>query len=950
VTLRAATSGEQTLTQGQQASELYFDYLRESVVFKALVNETISSTDAVYEFGFDSVSEGAYTDVEEGMLAYLGSTEGAKDLGVVRVRKAPASSQFYIGETSDTEIEDDAHLTVIDNFQIFQRHPYIDEDAITYMDRDIAYSDQHLNFAPIGLIGSPVSVIFMDDAASVDWSPQDASGSVVFDSSVASYLWTITGGFSVADSTTSQPTFTITAAGQYRYTCVITGTNGAVSTHHRYLFVYDSDNMPISLQSRSVTFSKNGWSFEVTVNNDASDIPANTVCSLFSRDYFAGTEQYIAQSSESPYTVAVGWIDTKSVQFNESYSTAPLKAYTAEYFADKMLSYAVGFDYTDGTPASWTEMKGLTVDRAVWHLLYWRTTIATLVDMNLSGDTKNALALYSPFSTILDQANFMANESILAEMKSDMYANLHLQVDLQLTPEADRSSVVTVFDITESDFSGDVLVREQIQKQVSFVDFSGVAFDGVSEGFPLRAKSPGTTVGRFGDSSNKENLLLDSQSEVTKLAGLEYARRNAKYLPIQLDLKNVKLIDGAPNQYCTLTIPASKTIGGVSITAERAIPRKITRTFRNGFLSTSADFELETLSFQAVTIPFSQAFVENFPPAPNFTGLDFEIAPFGGFSVGNNQPEYIPQNPEIDADIPCRETLSVPSNGPFLTSGSGTQFSNVQPSLYLWLKCYIRSSAHTFNTSFFINGSFEKFNPTTGEYEEDIVDTSWYNVYGIRSGLRVWTATKAALVSTDSREFNLEPPSSTLIDNIEVAIDENTNIFDYTAGSLEFSDPTGSTEPVGPGSSEFWDFGSGVKGITVTSWNVPSSIGADAQHKMKIPYVVLLTPSPPLYYDVDWDVEFINSENPLSWTLDVQPIGISSQRYRYNNQLSGTAEGLEAASVSTGIEFILTVQYRTIAPVTNASMKIVASVKQTSDYRIVYNNSQIFNICSVDES
>ena len=74
------------------------------------------------------------------MTVYIGTSAGARDLGIVRVRKAWTSSIAYIGETSEIAWANDLYVTVVDDFRIWRRDIYPLDDDPNLVDYEIAYS------------------------------------------------------------------------------------------------------------------------------------------------------------------------------------------------------------------------------------------------------------------------------------------------------------------------------------------------------------------------------------------------------------------------------------------------------------------------------------------------------------------------------------------------------------------------------------------------------------------------------------------------------------------------------------------------------------------------------------------------------------------------------------------------------------------------------------------
>jgi len=179
---REATAPELALlrTPGQ-FSRLWLGIYKPNVIYTALLNGAPSSTDMVGTISFDGGS-GTLADVKKEMTLWVGSTAGARDLGICRLRKAPISGTFYISMTSEMDWEYNCHLTVVDMFSFAQRAPRMD-GGVLKLDYENTYSDQHEDFEPVPVLGAHAVVWLVGSDVDVEF---DASDSWVFDSTISS--------------------------------------------------------------------------------------------------------------------------------------------------------------------------------------------------------------------------------------------------------------------------------------------------------------------------------------------------------------------------------------------------------------------------------------------------------------------------------------------------------------------------------------------------------------------------------------------------------------------------------------------------------------------------------------------------------------------------------------------------------------------------------------------
>ena len=154
-----ATAGEQTkLRSNSQWSKGYVSGLEmPDIVLQARINQTFTSLDRVGQITFDTVTAGSYLDVLPEMTVWIGTSAGACDVGIARVRKAGSSTVLFIGETSELALADNQYITVLDEFLPWPIHMHV--DGSVYADYDVGYGDQNEDFEPVPVMGADVVAV-----------------------------------------------------------------------------------------------------------------------------------------------------------------------------------------------------------------------------------------------------------------------------------------------------------------------------------------------------------------------------------------------------------------------------------------------------------------------------------------------------------------------------------------------------------------------------------------------------------------------------------------------------------------------------------------------------------------------------------------------------------------------------------------------------------------------
>jgi len=257
-----------------------------------------------------------------GMTMYVGSSgssTGAYDVGMVRVRDHPlvtgtavaawggvTGSYVPIGETSNIEWGDGMVITVVDEFQLWQKQKrLVDSDGNTvhwydelppadlYMDYDVVYNNHNVDRDPVPVLG-PHAIGWIPAVGGAVNIEFDASNSYVAGDAGAtlSYAWQTIDADAATDGSASSIIITYSTPGVYRVTCTITNdANGRQWAGHRYVFIYDDNNLPkkdFVLEECAGSWEEGGWSFKVTMYDgaDLTTVRDRALCVLFARDYY----------------------------------------------------------------------------------------------------------------------------------------------------------------------------------------------------------------------------------------------------------------------------------------------------------------------------------------------------------------------------------------------------------------------------------------------------------------------------------------------------------------------------------------------------------------------------------------------------------------------------------------------------------------------------------------
>ncbi len=759
---RAITVGElASLRADEQWSRLYLAIHNPATVYSARINQVFTNYDAITELVYDGGS-GTLADVLPGMTLYVGSAAGGYDKGMARIRKAPGASTFYIGETSDIVFADNDYLTVVDDFDLWARHPAADTNGALLMDNDLVYTDQHTNCDPVPVLGPDAALWLADGTAA--FAP-DAGESWVVGSTITGYAWEAPGALSISDEDTATPTITYDAAGTFRVGCTATAANGKSMTGYRSVFVFDADHPPVTvfdLERCEGNFDSGGWSFDVRMRAEAdlSTVRDRAKVVLFARDFYDQAEEEIGPLAGYENVICSGRILGETIEWDADDGSVTFRVAGPQAWLNAIPSFPVGLKDTDGTPTTWQFFNTLTVDKAVWHLLHWQSTATMVMDIYPSGDARRAEALEGPIGSLWQQLEAIAAESIFASPLCDRYGRLFVEVDPQYTPVDERGSIPVVMTLLETDWQDKVDIERISTRPVGMVDLSGMTYDGTSS-TPLLARAPGRVFKRLGSISTRDRVLLTDQAQANAIAGLILGQANNPFPRLSFDLAmNNRMIDIAPAQYCAVDIAAEDTLRGFVCANKRLIPRvvAIEHNADSGALLTSIDFEGENEQLPAVTIERGTPFMPNEPEQPDLP--DFPLFPPPYLPPPGGWPPYIPPPPP-PTEAGCLTDVEWPATGPFSMLQPGTISSaDAQPFAKKVYPegVYVRSAAATNKTKIELIGCFEKFE--NDAWVPDLT-TDWISVEAWDAGGVIATAT-AAEVTDDgcgTRTFTFSPPN-----------------------------------------------------------------------------------------------------------------------------------------------------------------------------------------------
>lgn len=591
---RAATVGElASIRRDNQSSRLYLTVHQPATVYTARLAAVPSSNDNLASITYNSGS-GTHTNILADMTMYVGTSAGAYDLGMVRIRNTTGigatSGTFNLGMLSEVAWASGAYLTVVDEFALWPRWPRVTSDGTVYMDYDVAYVNQH-RYCKSFPIFPRVAVKWLPVGGTVNVI-RDGSQSWALNNTINAYTWVAPGNAGISGDTTNTVTITYNAKNAtagYRVQLTVGNTDSADSIGYGRVFVLQDESDAITQFTAgdiSGSWSEGGWSCNVTCYAEAglTQIRDRAMVVLHRRDYYGNTLGSLGYVADDENIEMVGWIDGETIKWetDDQSGWVTFKVVGPQVMLDKLTMPTAGLKNLNKHPSNWKRFQGLTAKSATWHILMWRTTAPVMMDCFAIDSGVAALQLQSGGAqTVWSQIKNILNDFLIAAPCCDAYGRLFMQREQQCLSAADRSGIPTVVALTKGDWGNDIDFDRQELNKIAGVDLTGEVYNGTNVTTPVYTLAPGRTFQHRGSNIFSRNgLAVVNQAELNALGAAILGWQNNPYPKWRLQLpSNFHLCDIAPYQYLSLSVASSDTARAITLSNLRVIPRRIVRNF-----------------------------------------------------------------------------------------------------------------------------------------------------------------------------------------------------------------------------------------------------------------------------------------------------------------------------------------------------------------------------------
>lgn len=477
-----------------------------------------------------TVVSGSYSSIKPGMTVRVLS--GGVQKGLLRVATGGTitSVSLPVNEFSANTCNaaNGDTIEVLADNRIWDK--LVSATAALKKDSRITYSDQGVNPPPVAVSGGPYANL-SEHAAGVDFYGSH-SWVVDPDSSTVSHAWDFKDG--TPSSSSDADPLGVTFPDGFRiieHTVTDTG-NSKSSTQYIPVWVQPRSGTDAPLSARVQALSatdERGWRMEfslpVAAQAHIDALPDGVLIVYYEEERNNTTiSSYGSDLHDRSHIKFCGYLvrdtvtitpDNREVTFE---AVSPLGILEQTPALTQLIT-------SKTSPAKWSELKGLTIKRALWYLLYWGSTYTDVFDLLW----KDAPDLSYPSLAMQDTSNLLAQindllESINAPLTCDRLGRLLADRNPNFETSGERTARVKVYNLTTADVTQISITREH-RGEVKHIRGEGITTGGAAV-FSNAGKAP-SPIGTDSDTLSKQ--IVTSQTDLNTRTGYAFAEANGLY-------------------------------------------------------------------------------------------------------------------------------------------------------------------------------------------------------------------------------------------------------------------------------------------------------------------------------------------------------------------------------------------------------------------------------------
>ncbi|KKL58288.1 hypothetical protein LCGC14_2226870, partial [marine sediment metagenome] len=315
-----------------------------------------------------------------------------------------------------------------------------------------------------------------------------------------------------------------------------------------------------------------------------STITEGSLVVIFSDDFEGNSEvtKIGANAENRGHILYSGYVLEDTILWNPVTSRLDFTTSSVTGRMEELATFATSLE-SKVTAETWTELRLMTVDRAVIHFMRWHSTVLGLHDFSQTGDTKHVKFADFERGTLYESVNNFLMNTLIANMVSDRQGKMWAEVIASVIPTGSarqaNNHMQDVLDMSSSDWRNEISISRAQDSELAFLEMGGIYYSGpTSTGgiAPFMAGAPGVAPDYFGSVERIQGLVLSSQAQLNSLVGMGFAMKNAVYPEVDVPIAgDYRFLDIAPQHRILMTVASIDTHRGIVWEQKPFIPQEL---------------------------------------------------------------------------------------------------------------------------------------------------------------------------------------------------------------------------------------------------------------------------------------------------------------------------------------------------------------------------------------
>lgn len=493
------------------------------------------------------------TDLIRGMTVSFGVVQAAdRRVSAVFLAYDSGTLTLTIGPNAETLV-DDEHVTIYSAFKLWRVEPP-------------TFTEQ--KFPPFAIMGSARAGFINEPLSFVGEFAYSPVGRAL-----TAYAWKkydadlVSGSLTAANTEDDPLVLTWDTAGEKLVRYKITDDEGESGQRFCTVLQFErtGDNAPYGdFTISNFRWGGAGWSADFTVYGvaDSNLFPRQALIVVWAEDYYGFPVQGAAGSIGGQYrgageVVFTGWIRTNSVLVSAEENSVTFTLDSAEV---QMAGLTMpGRTFRDGDDVTdWYTFAGLTLDKALLHIVQWETTLSLMSDVFVGLFGYQVGILDVPSAPLYDQLQQSILGACFGYIAGSRFGSVTLARHRNMLTAELRAYLNTA--------SMEFAIRDWLDLKTNGDNQAGTA-QVVLEGrdgadLAIRAVYPVTGPSRNGAIATVSGLLFFDQAQADEMAEVLWRADNRALKGATIRTPNNRVLEPAFEEYATIILLASQNTKG----------------------------------------------------------------------------------------------------------------------------------------------------------------------------------------------------------------------------------------------------------------------------------------------------------------------------------------------------------------------------------------------------